>query len=203
MTSFPPQIKPPAIAAYLLLIEPRKDLADSINAVKQAFCEKYNAPEAIKGKPHLTLVSYVQYIAFENRIRQRLRQIALEKAPVMIELSDYGSFPSHTIFLNVVSRAAVQSLVTKIRTGLQAMMKLDKDNKPHFIMEPHITIARRLKPWQYEQGWLEYSNKHFTGRFIATGMVLLRKEADAPKYSLVERFEFLDMPVSATQAMLF
>ena len=82
-------------------------------------------------------------------------------------------------------------------------MKLNEDNKPHFIMEPHLTIARKLKPWQYEKGWLEYSHKSFTGRFIADGMILLRRPSGEVKYHAVRRFEFENLPVSIKQGELF
>jgi hypothetical protein len=62
-----------------------------------------------------------------------------------------------------VAENAVQGLV-KIRHETAAD-ELNDENKPHFIMEPHITIARKLQPWQYER-LAEYSNKHFTGRFV-------------------------------------
>ncbi len=78
-----------------------------------------------------------------------------------LELKDYGSFPSHTIYINVLSKIPVQTLVKDIRSETQRLMKLDDDNKPHFITEPHLTIARKLLPWQYEKGWLEYSNRQF------------------------------------------
>lgn len=196
-------IKSIAIAEYLLLIQPRQDLADRILDIKQQFYNKYKAPEALKGLPHITLVNFVQYTGFEERIRQHLRTIALAQSPLSIELLDYGSFPSHTIYINIISRSNIQNLVKSIRTSTQSLMKLDKDNRPHFILEPHLTIARKLKPWQYEQGWLEYSNKNFSARFIAKDMVLLRKDADDNKYFMVERFEFMDIPVKVTQSVLF
>ena len=196
-------ITTPAVAEYLLLIEPRKDLSDAITGIKKAFYDQYKAPEALKGKPHLTLVNYKQYTSFESRIVQKLRTVSMQISPIAIDLHDYGSFPSHTIYINVVSRSTVQNLVKNIRTHLQGLMKMDKDNKPHFIMEPHITIARRLKPWQYEQGWLDYSHQSFSGRFIANTMVLLRRETPDQKYELVHRFEFQGMAVGASQAVLF
>jgi hypothetical protein len=75
-------------------------------------------------------------------------------------------------------------------------------------MEPHIPVARKLLHWQYEKGWLEYSNKHFTGRFIADGMLLLKRLAgDAGslrmKYQVVERFQFQNLPVVTKQGDLF
>ncbi len=82
-------------------------------------------------------------------------------------------------------------------------MKLNDDNKPHFIMEPHLTIARKLKPWQYEKGWLEYSHKHFAGRFIADSMVLLKRPVGEMKYQVVERFTFQNLPIAIRQGQLF
>lgn len=123
--------------------------------------------------------------------------------PIKVELKDYGSFPSHTIYINVVSKLPVQSLVKTIRTDAQRLMKLNNDNKPHFILEPYIPIARRLQPWQYEKGWLEYSHKHFTGRFIADGMLLLKRPLGKNRYQIVQRLEFQNLAVTTKQGDLF
>jgi len=123
-------------------------------------------------------------------------------------LKDFGSFPSHTIYIAITSKVPVQGLVKQIRSEVQRLMKLNEDNKPHFIMQPHLTIARKLKPWQYEKGWLEYSQKHFAGRFIADSMVLLKRPVGDPgnnreKYQVVERFTFQNLPVATRQGQLF
>jgi len=201
--SIDPKISTPAVAEYLLLIEPRKDLCEAITAIKKAFYKQYKAQDALSGKPHLTLVSYKQYTSFESRIIQKLRTVTKQLSPVLIELCDYGAFPTHTIFINVISRSAIQSVVKSIRSELQHLMKLDKDNKPHFIMEPHITVARRLKPGQFEAAWLACSHGSFSGRFIAGSMVLLKRGAPDQKYTLAERFEFEGLPARASQALLF
>jgi hypothetical protein len=60
-----------------------------------------------------------------------------------------------------------------------------------------------LKPWQYEKGWLEYSNKNFTGRFIADAMLLLRRPVGEMKYKTVRRFDFQNLPVATKQGELF
>jgi len=191
------------IYEYLLVLSPHEELRNKIIAVKNEFYEKYKAENARWGKPHITLVNYVQYEMMEERIINHLNTIAMGFQPVKIELKDYGSFPSHTIYINITSKVPVQSLVKQIRTETQRLMKLNDDNKPHFILEPHLTIARRLLPWQYEQGWLEYSNKHFTGRFIADGMLLLKRPAGELKYLIAKRFEFQNLPVATKQGELF
>jgi hypothetical protein len=70
-------------------------------------------------------------------------------------------------------------------------------------MEPHITIAGKLQPWQYEKGWLEYSNKSFTGRFIADTMLMLKRPVGEMKYKVVQRFKFQNLPVLTKQGELF
>ena len=188
---------------YLLVLNPHEELRNKITAVKAEFYNTYQAETAKWGKPHLTLVNFLQYGLMEDRIVNRLKMIAMGYHPVKIELKDYGSFPSHTIYINVTSKVPVQNLVKQIRTEAQRLMKLNEDNKPHFIMEPHMTIARRLLPWQYEKGWLEYSHKHFTGKFIADSMLLLKRPVFELKYEIVQRFEFQNLPVNTTQGELF
>ena len=193
---------------YLVVLDPHEELRNRIVQVKKDFFEVYKASTAIGGKPHVTLVNFLQYELMEERLVNRLKTIAMGYYPIKVELKDYGSFPSHTIYINVTSKLPVQNLVKEIRAQSQRLMKLNDDNKPHFIMEPYIVIARKLLPWQYEKGWLEYSSKHFTGRFIADSMLLLKRpagEADGPrmKFQVVERFQFQNLPVVTKQGQLF
>jgi 2'-5' RNA ligase len=188
---------------YLLVLNPHEELRNKIMKVKQDFYDTYKASTAIGGKPHITLANFLQYELMEERLINRLQMIAMGFHPVKVELRDYGSFPSHTIYVNVVSKLPIQSLVKTIRTDAQRLMKLNDDNKPHFMLEPHITIARKLQPWQYEKGWLEYSHKQFTGRFIADSMLLLKRPVGELKYQIARRFEFQNLPVVTKQGDLF
>ena len=200
---------------YLIVLDPHEELCNRIIQVKKEFSEEYKTSTILGGKPHVTLVNFVQYELMEERLVNRLKTIAMGYYPIKIELKDYGSFPSHTIYINVTSKLPVQNLVKEIRAQAQRLMKLNDDNKPHFILEPYIPIARKLVPWQYEKSWLEYSKKHFTGRFIADGMLLLKRPAaendlayrqpgsHGMKYQVVERFQYQNLPVVTKQGDLF
>lgn len=191
------------IYEYLLVLNPHEELRNKIMAIKQQFFDCYKSTSALYGKPNISLVSFVQYEMFEDRIVNRLKTIGMGQPPVKIELKDYGSFPSHTIYINVTSKVPIQGLVKQLRAESQRLMKLDEDNKPHFIMEPYISIARKLLPWQYEKGWLEYSHRQFTGRFIADAMLLLKRPVNEMKYQVAGRFEFQNLPVATKQGALF
>ena len=188
---------------YLLVLNPHEELRNRIMQVKQHFFDKYQAAAAVHGKPHITLVNFLQYEVKEERLLNRLKAIAMGFHPIKVELKDYGSFPSHTIYINVISKLPVQELVKNIRKEAQLLMKLNNDHKPHFILEPYIGIARKLQPWHYEKGWLEYSHKQFTGRFIADGMLLLKRPAGELKYQVVQRLQFENLLVATRQGGLF
>ena len=188
---------------YLVVLDPHEELRRKIRLVRQEFAEGFKVATMIAGKPHVALANFLQYEMMEERLINRLKVIAMGHHPIKVELKDFGSFPSHTIYINITSRIPIQSLVKEIRHQAQRLMKLNDENKPHFMLEPHLAIARKLKPWQYEQGWLEYSQKHFTGRFIADSMLLLKREVGEMKYQVVQRFEFQNLPVATRQGELF
>jgi 2'-5' RNA ligase len=191
------------IYEYLLVLSPHKELAERLMDVKMKFADAYEIEHGSKGRPQVALANFLQYEMMQERLMNRLRIVSMGATPFKVELRDFGSFPSHTIFINIVTKVQVQNLVKAIRHEAQKLMKLNDDNKPHFILEPHLTIARKLLPWQYEKGWLEYSNKNFTGRFIADSMVLLRRPVGEMKYQVVGKFEFQNMPVLTKQGELF
>jgi 2'-5' RNA ligase len=188
---------------YLLVLSPHEELWSRIMKIKEEFAEAYQSDNARWGKPHITLATFTQYEMMEERILNRLRNVALAQYPFKVELRDFGSFPSHTIYIYVPTKVPIHDLVKAVRHDTQRLMKLNDDNKPHFITEPHITIARKLQPWQYEKGWLEYSHKQFTGRFIADTMVLMKRPVGEFKYRVVKKFEFQNLPVTTKQGALF
>jgi hypothetical protein len=201
---------------YQLILSPHEELAAKIRQLRKTFAETYEAPAVQNGKPNLTLVRFTQLALIEERIVQRLRTIAMGFCPFKVELKDFGSLPSHSIFVNVTSKLPIRGLVKEVR-DIQRLMKLDKEHKPHFIDEPNLLIARGLLPWQYEKGWLEFSHKHFTGKFIAESMLLLRRRrannspSDKPhtrlmgdrNWQIVERFVFQNLPITTRQGELF
>lgn len=188
---------------YLIVLKPHDELVNKIKSIRDEFAEKFQTASAHYLKPHLALVNFFGLEMSEERLVNRLLSISMGLIPVKIELKDYGSYPSHSIFINVTSKIPLLSIIEQLKRA-QALMKLSKDNKPHFIEDPHILISRKLKVWQFEQGWLEFSHRHFTGRFIADSFLLLKRKANSnSSFQIVKRFEFQNLPVSTFQGKLF
>src|SRR6185436_1989873 len=86
---------------YLLVLSPHEELWNKIMEVKKKFADEYQSEYAKWGRPHITLVNFVQYEMMEERIVNRLKTIAMGYTPFKMELKEYGSLPSHTIFINI------------------------------------------------------------------------------------------------------
>lgn len=186
---------------YMLVLNPHEELRKRITSLKKEFHEKYNLVGS-GGKSHLALARFTQLEMMEEKIISRLKTVAMGYHPFKIELKDFGSYPTHTIYINVSTRENIRALVKLIKPW-QRILKMDKDHKPHFIDDPHIPIASRLLPWQYEKGWLEFSNRHFAGRFVADAMLLLKRRQGELPWQILQRFEFQNLPVVTKQGMLW
>ncbi len=187
---------------YLLILNPHEELRKKIMAAKKEFSEKFQAPSAKWGMANLALVRFTQLDMMEERIINHLKLVAMGYHPIKVELKDFGSYPSHSIFINVTTKEPIKNLVKEIKPW-QKLLKLNEDHKPHFIDDPMFAVARQLKPWQYEAAWKEYQQKSFTGRFIADGMLLLKRTQKDMPYKIAASFEFQNLPVSTKQGNLF
>jgi 2'-5' RNA ligase len=186
---------------YLIVLLPHEDLRNRINNVKQDFTAKYNTSPSLSTKPHLALASFSVWQMMEEKLLQKLHVIAMGMPAFKVDLKDYGSFPTHTIFINVQSKIPVMSLVKKLQEAKRLMRCPGKE--PFFINTPYIPIGRKLSPEIYETAWKEFSHRHFTASFIADGMLVLRRKQGEKNYQIVQRMEFQNLPVDARQAELF
>ena len=185
---------------YLLVLQPHEDLRTKITQVKKEFQAVYRTP-SLGGKPHITLAKFGVWGLMEEKIVNRLRVAAMGTPPFKVTFKNYGSFPSHTIFLNTSTSIPIQYLMKELRTAKHLMKS--QDAEPYFITEPYLTIARNLTPLQYQRAWYEYAHRSFTGSFIADGMLLLKRPEGEKFYQIVQRMEFSNLPVNAQQGSLF
>jgi 2'-5' RNA ligase len=187
---------------YMLVLSPHEDLRKRIQLLKKEFAEKFKCPQAAWGKSHLLLARFTQYEMMEERVLHRLKAIAMGFHPIKVEMKDFGSYPTHSIFINVISREPIRDLIKEIKES-QRLLKPDNEHKPYFTDDPHMMIVNKLAPWQYETGWLEYSHRHFTARFIADDMLLLKRRMGDKAWQIVERLAFQNLPVAIKQGELF
>jgi len=188
-------------ADYLLVLSPHPDLKSRIHGIKKELSDAYQIPPGNGGKPHVLLATFTVWEMMEEKILNRLKVAAMGTAPFKVMLKDFGSFPSHSVYINVTTKVPIQELIKQIRSAQRLMKSVEKD--PYFITEPYVPLVKKLTPSQYENAWLEYSHRHFTASFIADGMLLLKTRQDEKNYQIVQRLEFMNLPVNTRQGALF
>src|ERR1700712_5868988 len=117
---------------YLLVIGLNEDLRNRIWSIKKDFHEKYETSGFVGGKSHIALVRFVTWNMMEEKLLQRFQHISMAITPFKVELKDFGSYPSHSIHINVATKLPIQDLVKELKTT-QRMMKAHPDHDPHFI----------------------------------------------------------------------
>jgi len=187
---------------YRIIITPPENITYRIMKLRSSFNEKYDPEFPLSGIPEIILANFSQIKASEERIINRLRIIAMALQPVKIIFNDFGSFPSHSIFLDISNKSPLEYIARKIKIDAQRLLKLD-GYKPYFMTDAHLSIANRLKPGQFEKAWAEYSEKQFTAKFIASRILLLRRRNVDLNFSPVANFDFMNLPVDIKQGTLF
>lgn len=189
-------------AEYMVVLAPHEDLYNKIMQLKQEFASAYENTMAVALKPHISIVRFIQYEMNELKVHNKLKLLAKALPAFKVDLDGFGSYPSHTIYIKVQTQEPVKAIAKKLREA-QSLMTINKDNKPHFLNEPHIAIARKLLPWQYEKGWLEYSHKHCHASFMADWLLFMKRPSGSKGWQIVDKLAMMNVQVQTTQGDLF
>lgn len=186
---------------YLLLLDIPEALRHKIERARKELLEKYLIPQPPTGRPHVALARFVLPEMMEEKMLYRLQVIAMAEKPFLVELKDYGSYPMHSIYIHIANKQRVLQLIKNLKQARRLMKSADQD--PHFLQDPTIPLAGRIDKKIYVEAIKEYAHKHFTGKFIADAMLLLKRKAGVKNYEVLRRLEFQNLPVAAAQGNLF
>jgi hypothetical protein len=186
---------------YRLVVPLSEALQQKVNAIRKQLHEKYKISFPFQIKPSLTLMTCHAFEKMEPRLLDRLQHVGLGLNPFKVELQDFCAYPSHTIYIGVQTKSPFNDLVKELKT-VRSIVRIP-GHEPHFIKEPHLLVAQKLKPHQFTGMWLECEHTEFSGRYIADSMILLRRNQFNTRYEAVRRFDFMSLPMQVKQGDLF
>ncbi|HEV7334058.1 MAG TPA: 2'-5' RNA ligase family protein [Flavisolibacter sp.] len=189
------------IAEYRLIIPLSEALQQTVMQVRKELHERYRIPIPFELKPSLTILHCHAYEGMEAKLAERMQQVATRNSSFKVELQNFAAYPSHTIYLHVPTRSPFNDLCKELKV-VKSLTKVP-DHDAHFINEPHLLIAQKLKPFQFTRMWMDCEHTQFTGRFMANSMVLMKRSAVNNQYEEVRRFEFASLAHSVKQGSLF
>lgn len=195
-----PQLGGSLINEYRLIVPLPEDLTEKITAIRNALHEKYRVPLPFEIAPSLTVLKFHAFEQSEARALERIQKVVQQTKPYLVELEDYSGYPSHTIYINVKTRSAFNELSKTLKLSKKHLKVPGRE--PHFINEPHLILAQRLAPNEFERMWKECEHKQFTGRFICDHLLLLKRSQVRRRYEPIRKFEFQQLPSNLKQAAL-
>ncbi len=189
------------IAEYRLIVPLSEALQQTVTQLRKDLHERYRIPVPFSLPPSLTILHCHAYEGMEAKLVERMQQVATRNSPFKVELQNFAAYPSHTIYIHVPTRSPFNDLCKELKV-VRSLTKIP-DHDPHFINEPHLLIAQKLKPFQFTRMWMDCEHTQFTGRFIAGSMALLKRSAVTEQYEEVRRFGFTSLAHSVKQGTLF
>lgn len=169
---------------YRLIIDTPPVIRKKIADIKTNFDEDYKGMVIAGGNPFIYLATFSQHELAEQSMNDALTRLAIGFMPFKLHLKDFGHIEEHEIYIRLAELEAAEYLVKEAKS-LESFM-LDA----RFNEIPRITIAQRLLPWQFENSWPKYQNKHFSGTFLADKMLLIKRMQGFRSWQVLKHMAF-------------
>ncbi|WP_339874775.1 2'-5' RNA ligase family protein [uncultured Algoriphagus sp.] len=177
------------IFEYLLIISPSEEIKLMVMNLKRIFANRYGCEKAAGLIPHITMSNWLHNGDRETQIISTIDRFAKTVHPFLAQFDGLGKFDPKTIFVNVFNREYFSEISKGLKNSTNYLLK----NDAKFPSPAHLTIARDMKPEQFEQAWSEYGNEEFEAFCKVEGMVLLKRPFSKDgykKYDVVAEFPF-------------
>jgi len=189
------------IHEYRLVVPLSEALEERLGALRSRLFERHRVKQGGEGAGGLTVLRAHALEQSESRLVERLQQLVWGMEPFRVELDGFAAYPSHSIYIQVPTRAPFSLLVQELKK-LKWLMNLP-GQEPHYIPEPQLVRAQGLKPMPFIGMWMECEHSEFRGRFLADRLLLLRRPAGSGSWEALHSFTFPQVAASVKQGVLF
>lgn len=189
------------VCEYRLVIPLSEALQKTVTQIRRELHDKYRLSMPVEWKPSLPVLHCYAYEGTEQKLIERLQQVAIRTNSFKVELRNFAAIPSHSLSINVPTLLPFQELARELKS-VKSLVKIP-DHDPHFISEPSLVIAQGLKPFSFTRMWMDCEHTVFTGEFTANSLVLEKRSIANSHYEEIKQFEFLSIRHLTKQGTLF
>lgn len=170
---------------YWLLLDTPALLKRKVELEKLEFDLPFFGNKIQGGVPHIYLAAFSQRENDEQAMVDALDKVALGFMPFKIHLKNYAQMNENEIYIDLKEKFPVELLLEKIK---QTALPFLIDAK--FNPLPRISIARKLQQWQFEKGWQQFKDRHFSATFISSAMTLLKRMEGFKNWQILKIMKF-------------
>ena len=169
---------------HLLFISPSQQVKDELMVFKKDFHNEYEHIQAIRSKPHITLINFGALNQEQELLIQKINEALSFHYSFDVELKNFAHFGTHTIYAALANPSSVVGLVKSLREKLYFLNK-----RAFFSLHPHLTIAKGLSEDRFYPAMASFHKKQYSASFHVGSIVLMKRKDKFMKYEMVKEFE--------------
>jgi len=161
---------------YFIAIIPPPPIYDEANILKHHFKEQYQSKASLNSPPHITLHMPFEWKEEKEKVlTEKLSDFISELPKPRITITGFDCFRPRVIFLNVAKTPELAKLQKELESFCKRTFQLFNAQYRDLPFHPHLTLAfRDLKKAAFEEAWLEFEKKEFSGDFLTERIALLK-----------------------------
>lgn len=187
-----PVVQPVVVPAskeyqYLLAINPPPLIRHEVEWLKKKFHRHFDHYQAVVSKPHLQLCSFLASGTKEPELIKKVTAVAARHTAFRLTVKNFNTLSSHTIYLELLNTDDLLNVMADLKSELELSPK-----ESRFFSKSHLAIARGLDKEKFSKASAVFCEQEYTASFMASNMVLLKREASQQfaKYEEVKEFNF-------------
>jgi 2'-5' RNA ligase len=175
---------------HMLLANPDDRIYLKVQSKKEFFFQQHGAVIAVKTRPHITVAKSKAKGSVGELLCDCIQKVCNLPYSFTVALKNYGSFPSHAVYINV-HNAKPFGLLAQNLSVIESMMISPHECRITFLVDkPHMTIARGLDLEVYRRAIAEYKRFSFFDLFTINKLILLKRSGPYAKWQPVREFCF-------------
>ncbi len=161
---------------YLIIISPPASIKSDVRNFKNEFVDNFGTVKYIRSVAHISLSNFLIESTPEVTILNELRHLLKDKESFEVQILGFERFQSqssNTLFLSL-SGTEIVNLQHHIVAVLRKRVKIGNRGTQK-LKNPHITIARKIPDYQFNQSWNYFARKSYTKKLVVNKITVLRK----------------------------
>lgn len=175
---------------HLITINPPAEIQTRIRHFKEVMKADFKAKHALKLPAHITLQRpFWTSREKQDLLRQNLKDFSGDQSPFVVQLRDFGCFPSRVIYVNIANPKPLIALQQSLQSALSDSLFIRDRERQSSPIIPHITIATRdLKGELFPKAWSTFKDQSYSAHFHADAIILFQH--DGKFWHPIEGFAF-------------
>jgi 2'-5' RNA ligase len=171
---------PSGTSRYFIAIVPPPPVFEEVQGLKNYFKEQYQSGAALNSPSHITLHRpFLWSNKGEVFLISSLTDFSITQQPIILELSNFSSFPPRVIFTVVSENEKLKKLQSELDQFCKTTLHLFNAGYNDLSYRPHLTLAfRDLRKPMFARAWEEFKDRKFEASFPVDKINLLRHNGD-------------------------